>query len=246
VLARLPEVATVVSQALQPPGNPPVTGAVDYRFDPPQPQSFRRISRGDRGPRAAAGESPILPSSNPFAIPGPGLMTALGPVLRFVMLAALFTAAGIIILTSGKENRTSREVAPAKAAAGRHALEPAAAAMEPSLPATSAAGPNAAPHPSVGHQRAALPNAPDLSPPAGQGPLDDSPAWGDPSDNTSHATDAYPHAGGLWVPRARGNGQLVPRVQTSDPPPAVAHLPGYITEIPPRHASHDENQSSLY
>jgi hypothetical protein len=38
----------------------------------------------------------------------------------------------------------------------------------------------------------------------------------------------------------------LPHVQTTDPPQAVAHLPGFITEIPQRHASHDDNEPGLH
>src|SRR6185503_2186059 len=57
-----------------------------------QPHVFDRGRVADRktSPRR---ESPILPSSNPFAIPRAGLLDSVAPAVRFLTMVVLFTAA---------------------------------------------------------------------------------------------------------------------------------------------------------
>ena len=56
-------------------------------------------------------ESPILPRSNPFAIPRRSMLETLSPFLHFLTMAALFTAAGTWI----QLNRHDKQREPAKA-----------------------------------------------------------------------------------------------------------------------------------
>jgi hypothetical protein len=63
---------------------------------------------------------------------------------------------------------------------------------------------------------------------------------------TEAARHPYPETAwpAAFMPEA-GQSAL-PQVQTTDQPQAVAQLPGIITEIPQRHASHDDNQPGLH
>jgi hypothetical protein len=55
-----------------------------------QPHVFDRAADRKTSPRR---ESPILPSSNPFAIPRAGLLDSVAPAVRFLTMVVLFTAA---------------------------------------------------------------------------------------------------------------------------------------------------------
>ena len=58
-----------------------------------QPHVFERGRTADRQARLPRRESPILPRSNPFALPRRRMFDSIAPVLRFLTLFALFTAA---------------------------------------------------------------------------------------------------------------------------------------------------------
>lgn len=112
VLARLPDVSAELLRQR------PAAGRVGYRFDPPeaseqassgplrnelvyapqstrpmQPHVFERGRTTERQARLRHRESPVLPRTNPFALPRRQMFDSIAPVLRFLTLVALFTAA---------------------------------------------------------------------------------------------------------------------------------------------------------
>jgi hypothetical protein len=60
-----------------------------------QPHVFDRGRKQSRQAATSRRESPVLPRSNPFAIPQRSILDSLAPFLRFATLVALFTAVGI-------------------------------------------------------------------------------------------------------------------------------------------------------
>src|SRR3954453_2072210 len=127
VLARLPDVSdeSVPSQA----GRSAAIGATNYRFDRPQDSQVQSSAQASTRPpgvspklgashqphafgrsrvhrRMTRRESPILPRSNPFAIPSARLIDTLAPALRFVTLVVLFTAAGIWLQSMSTRSAT--------------------------------------------------------------------------------------------------------------------------------------------
>ena len=124
----------------------PTTDAHDYRFDPPQARSLYHPHDGDHTPRVSRRQSPILPRTDPFAIPSPGLMETFGPIVRLVLLIALFTAAGVILLAGGNDQQPSvREKTSAETTVTKQSLEPAAVVAEASASTSTAAGPTLVP-----------------------------------------------------------------------------------------------------
>jgi hypothetical protein len=115
--------------------------------------------------------------------------------------------------------------------------------VDASTAAATAAGPATAAKSDESRDSAKAPGATELAAPSDKpvpdgvqalhGPADDDES---PYPNTGWPQAAFPEAGDA----------AVPRVQTTDAPQAVAHLPGFITEIPQRHASHDDNQPGLH
>jgi hypothetical protein len=59
-----------------------------------QPHVFERSRAALRQSRGTRRDSPILPRTDPFAIPRRRILDSLAPFLQFAMLVALFTAAG--------------------------------------------------------------------------------------------------------------------------------------------------------
>jgi hypothetical protein len=156
VLARLPD-ASADSLAGRS-AKVGVPGGIEYRFDPPQsgdsgsrtsasvpssisqqPHMFERGRlAGQRGiPRR---ESSVLPRSNPFANPRPRLVDSVAPAVRFLTMAALFTAAGIWIQMLGRHAQPTRSIEPPKTAA-QPAVAPAKNAVDHTIPAPTATGP---------------------------------------------------------------------------------------------------------
>ena len=124
----------------------PNTDAHDYRFDPPQARSLHHPHDGDTRRGVSRRESPILPRTDPFAIPSPGVMETFGPIVRLVLLIALFTAAGVILLAGGNDQQPSvREKTSAETTVTKQSLEPAAVVAEASASASTAAGPASVP-----------------------------------------------------------------------------------------------------
>ncbi len=221
----------------QSPKTLPTTDAHDYRFDPPQARSLHHPHDGDHTPRVSRHQSPILPRTDPFAIPSPGLMETFGPIVRLVLLIALFTAAGVILLAGGNDQQPSvREKTSAETTVTKQSLEPAAVIAEASASASTAAGPASVPDSIEVDTTQAAVDLDEAAPGAAQASGGATGAAGHPYPQTAWPSAALPEA---------GQGAL-PQVQTTDAPQAVAHLPGHITEIPQRHASHDDNQPGLH
>ena len=241
VLARLPDVAADAPTRGQSPKILAHADAHDYRFDPPQARSLHHPHDGDHPPRVIRRESPILPRTDPFAIPSPGVMEKFGPIVRLVLLIALFTAAGVILLAGGNDQQPSvREKTSAETTVTKQSLEPTAVFAEASAATSTAAGPALVPDSSEVETTQAAVDLSDVVDDAAPGAVQASggaaEAAGHPYPQTAWPSAALPDA---------GHGAL-PQVQTTDPPQAVAHLPGHITEIPQRHASHDDNQPGLH
>ncbi len=156
VLARLPDVSADPTSGRAAKQTTP--GAVEYRFDPPQvgdssvrtaasnqstnrrqPHAFeRRRPAGHRGiPRR---ESPVLPRSNPFSNPRPRLIDSVAPAIRFLTMAALFTAAGIWIQMMGFHASPTRQIEVPKTATKSPAA-PAKSAGDHTVPTPTATGP---------------------------------------------------------------------------------------------------------
>jgi hypothetical protein len=244
VLARLPDVADDAPTRSQSPRSFANIDAHDYRFDPPQARSLYHPHDGDHTQRSSRRQSPILPHSDPFAIGGGSWTETVGPIVRVVLLVALFTAAGIILLAGGNDQQPAvREKASTESTVTRQSLEPVGAIVEASASAPTAAGPAAMSDQSADHTADHDPD------PAALNETVD-----EPVPNAAHARDGateaarHPYPETAWpaavMPEA-GQSAL-PQVQTTDPPHAVAQLPGFITEIPQRHASHDDNQPGLH
>ncbi|HVT27245.1 MAG TPA: hypothetical protein VHE81_04435 [Lacipirellulaceae bacterium] len=263
VLARLPELSDDPSAGQQ--TRQSTSGALAYRFDPPQlsgaalnasasdlatvrvpqsnfprqPHAFdRRRSPATRGlPRR---ESSILPRNNPFSMPRTRLADSVAPVIRFLTLVALFTAAGIWIQMMG------RHMSPPK-----DPMEMPRTAQEPAMPPVS-----------MGLDQHAAPA------PTSAGPLDSSRKTGARVGRAGSDDFSTVEQSLMAAPLATGptnmpphflviSGNQLPRVQTTDPkparvegdmardqvselksdsdePPAVAQRPGFLSEIPTR------------
>jgi hypothetical protein len=95
-------------------------------------------------------ESPILPRSNPFAIPRRGILDSLAPFLRFATLVALFTAAGIWLQAfafRGTPPATKPVEAPSTTA--QEPLNPATKTAERPAESTSAGPVKSTPEPNA-------------------------------------------------------------------------------------------------
>jgi hypothetical protein len=244
VLAQLPNVADDVPTPSSSPRSLANIDAHDYRFDPPQARSLHHPHDGDHTARASRRQSPILPSSDPFAIGGASTLETLGPVVRVVLLVALFTAAGIIMLAGGNDHEPAvREKVSTESTVTRQSLEPVDTIVDVSASAPTAAGPTSMPDKSgdeiAAHDSdaAELKNEIDESAPEAVHARDGA---------TEAARHPYPETAWPAAVMPEGGQSALPQVQMTDPPQAVAQLPGIITEIPQRHASHDDNQPGLH
>ena len=110
VLAQLPDAsAGALSERLAKPAG---AGATEYRFDPPQTRDARPQTAGTIRPAAhqphlfegrprlgqrgfPRRDSSVLPRTNPFSNPRPQLLDSIAPAVRFLTMAALFTAIGV-------------------------------------------------------------------------------------------------------------------------------------------------------
>lgn len=157
VLARLPDAsADSIGGRF---AKPNVLGGNEYRFDPPQssdssartpgsvqaaysqqPHMFERGRSSDRRgiPRR---ESAILPRSNPFANPRPRLVDSIAPVVRFLTMVALFTAAGIWIQMMGRHAPAPTQAIEPPKTAAQPMVAPAKNAGDHTVPAPTATGP---------------------------------------------------------------------------------------------------------
>lgn len=260
---RLPRMAVPAAAAQQhgdssaarrrPAAEPPTRTAqrastIDHRAHATQPPAHhlrRRAKRITKAPRAAA-DSPALPAWDPFTIPESRLSESFAPILSFLALVVLFTAAGTSLLLLRNVQRDS-ESKPHKASNASRIEEPLA---KPT--ASGPLGPTSArlePAPSSSATAIALPPtaAPLLAP-----SLDDAsnshggllqdrsrPAASWPTSDEGPPTDLpapiFPDGSDLPLPQAQMNDQM----------PAVARFSGRILEAPPHQAKHDD-QSSIH
>ena len=271
VLARLPDVSEQALRGLPRSTRAAAAGFVSYRFDPPE-NAERGVGDADSAARARTGrlgetvdsrpgqphivqranqdvrrgKSPILPHSNPFAIPRTSLHDTLAPVVRFLLLFVLFTAIGTTILTM------TRRAEPVNADA-----EPAATVAQPSLELQNLEPPN---------QIIETPTAP----PTAAGPLNTkTPRTGLRPKTGNRSAIENPQSAVVPAPPAPriADANRLPQVQTTDrqssgvgDDPArsydparednsavpTARLSGSILAIPTQQAHHDDNESSLH
>jgi hypothetical protein len=244
VLAQLPNVAEDAPRRTQSLRSLANTDAHDYRFDPPQARSLYHPHDGDHTARAGRRQSPILPSSDPFAIGGANSLETLGPIVRAVLLVALFTAAGIILLAGGNDHEPAvREKVSTESTVTRQSLEPADSIVEASAPAPTAAGPTSLPDNPADQVAAHDPDSAELENEIDVTAPEAVHARGEATEAARHP---YPETAWPAAVMPEAGQSALPQVQTTDQPQAVAHLPGIITEIPQRHASHDDNQPGLH
>jgi hypothetical protein len=191
----------------------------------------------------ASADSPALPDWNPFAIGGSSFPETFAPILSFLVLVALFTAAGTSVLMLRNTNQSPVSGSPLRS--GK---------IERSVAGPTAAGPRG-----FSEQRleidesavsAAKTDEPAPAPPAT--PLDDemrandvtaddeAPRSASASDDPAYPTTDFPAPGLL-----ESGEQELPQAQMSDPPSAPARLTGSIYESPTRQAQHDD-ESSVY
>lgn len=259
VLARLPDVGDRLRDSAARSNKAAAAGFVNYRFDPPQtaasrtapvtsaarsvqsagvaasgtaePHVFHRSQRTDRRERLMRLDSMALPTSDPFAIPQSRLSDTLAPVGRFLLLFALFTAAGTAFLMSTRpaEIKVDLPSTTAQQEIGTPAIEN----RSKNEPTPTAAGPLGNTVPRTGTRT----------------------KDGNQSATRHRKSAAVGPTTSTQV--ATSSGQPLPQVRTADEqstiagapligPPAVARLSGTIQEVPTRQAQHDDNQSSLH
>jgi hypothetical protein len=216
----------------------------------PQPHVLQRTWRVDQASPAALRRSQILPHSDPFAIPS-SLDDALAPLARFVMMFVLFTIAGTTILVASKASHSEPEISPAAAATTGPLLEPTTTiepvqpAVEQPVAASTATGPIGEGTVQPRDESDALPTFPDMFGTPIDASLGGQDTSGKQITSDRPVEESSPAATALefLTSPLTGTGRALPRVQTSEPPKAVAHLPGHILELPSRQASNDDEQS---
>lgn len=209
---------------------------------PPQPHVFERGRIAERQPRLPRRESPILPQSNPFAIPRRRLVDSVTPVLRFLTLVALFTAAGTWVQVVGRHSRPESEsIEPPKTASQGPTNSSTTKTVDRPAESPTAAGP-------VG-------TTPESGTRVGRvRENDDFAAVQKETDVAKRSVDAPVFA---TLDLVGANGGPLPHVQTTEPAvtgvgddparfgdpardaeaaraPEIARLPGFIIEIPSR------------
>jgi hypothetical protein len=108
---------------------------------PHPPHVFGRRRSAPRPKPVARRESPILPRSNPFAIPSKRLIDSIAPVIQFLLLVALFTAActWVQVAKVGRTGATKPNQPPTTTA--QEPAVPAAKTAERAAAAPTSAGP---------------------------------------------------------------------------------------------------------
>jgi hypothetical protein len=254
VLARLPHVTT--DPLANRPGVETTSGATSYRFDPPQaddsaarhstpatavnrnatagvrrqPHAFdrNRVASTRVNPRR---ESPILPRSNPFAIPRPRLIDSLAPAVRFLTMFVLFTAAGLWLQMLGRHEAAPTQSMELPKTAAQPPVAPTKNADAHTLPAPTATGPlEVAPQPPQTGARLGQADGNDFA--KLEQKVVPVPMMNRPAVNPPHVLVR--------------SGEPLPRVHTTEPQsanssgsesgemPSVAQLPGTFFEIPTR------------
>ncbi len=252
-------------QSAEPKPEPKLTPApTDYRFDPPEsfgphistdqvaaasstattgsPTTIRTHRPGTsrsaaRHVRPARSRPTILPSSNLFNIRSRGSTRKLATAVQFLMLFALFTAAGSSLLLMQTTDRwTSADPTEAPPAVDQATAKPVTA--EPSATRVPLDWD--------------LPEPPSASRPHVPSPSVEESVRDATDDTSSQALEdlvvpPYPTTAAppMILPEDVGQ-QSLPQVRTIDGPPAVARLPGYVREVPLHQAYDDRNESSLH
>jgi hypothetical protein len=183
-------------------------------------------------PRLLAEASPVLPSGDSFAIPREPLHQKLAPVVQFSLLFLLFTAAGTSLLMIG------RQVGEVPAAATVPvAVDPTIAV--PTLPA-QAVRTAASPQTLSAADLALNPNRTDSDVATAVSNVDRAPRAAEEAPTTPTPTSpaaveapAAPYPTTNFSPSKFPEPikQVLPRLQTIDPPPSVARLRGDIEEV---------------
>lgn len=219
---------------------------------PPAHHLNQRAARVRTIDERAAGESPILPDWNPFANRRHRLPDAFAPILSFLVMVALFTAAGtcVLLLRSAHRHAVSNSQ-PAAAPVNNTAATPSApTAVGPLGPTASRLVPD---EPSETTNIA----VPEPAPPklaattnegAGRGAAGNSstgseqPPVAAPADQDYPATKypeypepEFPATNDIQLPQANATGGKLP----------VARFSGQILEAPTRQAKNDD-QSILH
>lgn len=128
-----------VQPAIQNPSSEIRTGAKTIRRH--QPHVFERGRAADRKSWLQRRESPILPHSNPFSIPGAKLSDSIAPVVRFLTMVALFTAAGTWIQMTGRRASPAIESMEPPRTAAQPTIVPSKDTVDRPVSAPTAAGP---------------------------------------------------------------------------------------------------------
>jgi hypothetical protein len=251
VLARLPEIEEPTKSRPPAADRTRATRSTDYRFDPPQPRPYHVAGWREDERKSTPFSSPILPSSDPFAIPASSLHEAIAPVIRFLILTALFTMAGTMVLMIGKEKRgDAKRSEPVTATVGQSLqptdiVVPTPVATEQAAAPPAAAGPTASSSALSGQSEAIAWPEDDLN--SSMKRDDDEPQGRHASIEDTNSAP-WPNEPSADL-RATASQQLqtasLPKVQIAEPPISVAHLPGHL-ESPPAGASHDDNKSSVH
>jgi hypothetical protein len=256
ILARIPDVERTARPA--PRVESPPQRASGIRIDPPTARGpagrhvmeravtqathrrRRTESAHDLGRRQAPATSKILPAGNPFDGPSERLQDSMAPIVRFLLLFALFTAAGTFILTIGESSRTVE----AERTAPMAAIDPAIAvptALEPPIstqrtvevltPDTTAGPAIAGPEKGAAAPRPTTRTASHVTSPE-HGNVDEHASLPAPSAETEpqdYPTTSFPP---VTIPSRRD--VPLPRVRTTDRTPAVARTPARNQQNPTR------------
>jgi hypothetical protein len=243
VLACLPDVTPQPARQQPAAEQTTVKAAVGYRFDPPQRHSLHSTRRLADIRRVDRRRSSILPRSDPFSIPASRLQETLAPAIRFLMLVALFTVAGTLLLVTGVGSRQRQTPERSSPAARSPSLEPTVTTVEPTQAPPTAAGPIGTNETAPVELRPTISQPPSLAWPGGNNSANSADFSGGP---TTGGTGPATPTGPMYNPLQTSHPSPIPSAQFADPPPAIARFPGYILEPPSRQASHDDNQSSVY
>ena len=269
VLAQIPDVSPGVRSAAKPlRADGSQLSPVDYRFDPPEARS-RNILTGDavtlpgnytggmpRGlqPPAPhlrrepsnesaiqhARSSRILPRTDPFSTPSASLHEQVAPLVRFLIMVALFTVAGtsVLMMYNQSGGAVSNELPAATTAAHEPDTVAAANQFADAAPTLTPAPPAASPDVARSLDQRSHTELVAESPSAAESSV--APEQAATDSQLPYPTTNFP-AESITDSAAAD----LPRVQTSDDAPAVARFTGQIHEAPTRHAKHDD-QSSIH
>jgi hypothetical protein len=213
---------------------PTLKSQLVYSPHGPQAQRPHVFARGaaDRRTSFPRRESAVLPRSNPFAIPRRSLADSIAPVVRFLTLVALFTAAGTWIQIVKLRNAENARLAEPPATTAQEPVAPTAETADRSTAPPSASGPTGTTPESNTRMGRAREND-DFAKLRGD-ILPIAPV-------AATAEMAFPdltNADGTTLPRIRttepSNTALEAEAATSEAPPEVAGIPGFTVRKPSR------------